>query len=112
MRLSAIVTAVLLVATAPVVRAEEPSATPRPVPLTRPEMKQYLEDMKERKPRIPLPALTPEEKEKLGERGVGYEPRLRTLYMPPGDARGGGGFGFTRDNDPNMSLDYPFKTEL
>jgi alkylhydroperoxidase family enzyme len=112
MRLSAMVTAALLVASAPVVRADEPSATPRPVPLTRTEMKQYLEDMKERKPRIPLPELTAEEKEKIGERGGGYEGRLRTLYMPPGDARGGGGFGFSRDNDPNMSLDYPFKTEL
>ena len=31
---------------------------PRPVPLTRPEMKELLEDMKGRKPRIPLPELT------------------------------------------------------
>jgi hypothetical protein len=32
-------------------RAEDP----RPTPLTRPEMKQLLEDMKQRKPRIPSP---------------------------------------------------------
>jgi len=52
-------------------------ASPIPVPLTRPEMKQYLEDMKKRKPRIPLPELTEEDKEKLGTRGGGYEQRLR-----------------------------------
>jgi hypothetical protein len=112
MRLSAAVMAGLMVVSATVVRADDPSASPRPVPLTRPEMKQYLEDMKERKPRIPLPELTEEEKAKLGERGGGYEGRLRSLYMPQGEARGGGGFGFSREADPNMSLDYPFKTEL
>jgi alkylhydroperoxidase family enzyme len=106
------------------VRADEP----RPVPLTRPEMKQYLEDMKARKPRIPLPELTDDEKAKLGERGSSYEGRLRTLYLPPGEgfAFGGGnrtaaggtnrganaGAPIGRNTDPKMSLDYPFKTEL
>jgi len=103
---------------------------PRPVPLTRPEMKQYLEDMKARKPRIPLPELTEEDKEKLGERGMGYEGRLRYHYMPAGEARStggtpntagrppgggggsGGGFGGGRDSDPNMTLDYKFKVQL
>ncbi len=33
--------------------ADEPSNQPRPTPLTRPEMKQMLEDMKGRKERIP-----------------------------------------------------------
>ena len=42
----------------PEVRAGEPESQPRPVPLTRPEMKQLLEDLKSRKPRIPLPPLT------------------------------------------------------
>jgi Carboxymuconolactone decarboxylase family len=123
------------------VRGDEPGSTPRPIPLTRPEMKQLLEDMKSRKPRIPLPAMTEEEKTKLGERGGGYEGRLRYHYMPAGDLRvglGNGGFGGgggrvragagapggqarvgggaaggpARDQDPKMSLDYPFKTEL
>lgn len=111
-------------------RADEP----RPVPLTRPEMKQLLEDMKARKPRIPLPELTAEEKEKLGERGSGYESRIRALYLPPGEGFGFGGNraaaagnnaaggnanaaapapgGFGRNADPNMSLEYAFKTEL
>ena len=45
------------------VLAEESVTAPRPVPLTRPEMKRLLEDMKNRKPRIPLPEPTAEEKE-------------------------------------------------
>src|SRR6187549_1559763 len=102
----------LLLALAGPVRADEP----RPVPLTRPEMKQLLEDMKSRKPRIPLPELTEEEKSKLGERGGGYEGRLRYHYMG-NEGRGGGGGtggggGFGRDQDPAMTLDYAFKTQL
>jgi alkylhydroperoxidase family enzyme len=103
---------------------------PRPVPLTRPEMKQLLEDMKARKPRIPLPEPTEAEKAKLGEREANYENRLRTLYLPEGWGFGGpggnrtaaagkaaatpnaGGGGLGRNSDPNMSLDYAFKTEL
>ena len=96
----------VLLASAGLVRGDEPL----PVPLTRPEVKQYLEDLKNRKPRIPLPELTEEEKAKLGERGAGYEGRLRSHYMPPGDAMGG--FGGSREPDPNMTLDYAFKTEL
>ena len=104
-------TVTLLVALAATARADdEPSAQPRPVPLTRPEMKQYLEDMKARKPRIPLPELTEEEKARLGERGSGYEARLRALYLPEGERQGGA--GFSREPDPAMSLDYAFKTEL
>jgi hypothetical protein len=89
-------------------RGDEPRATPLPVPLTRPEMKQALEDLKGRKPRIPLPALSPEEEEELGPRAYNYEGRLRYHYFPGTDARG----GFSRDPDPNMTLDYAFKTEL
>ncbi len=116
-------TGLLLVSTG-ATRADEP----RPVPLTRPEMKQLLEDMKTREPRIKLPELTAEEKAELGERGASYESRLRTLYLPEGDSRGGSGrssgqgarpgggagagAGFGREQDPKMTLDYPFKTEL
>ncbi|HKI35100.1 MAG TPA: hypothetical protein VKA46_24805 [Gemmataceae bacterium] len=100
----------LVLGTAGVARAGEPAAEPRPIPLTRPEVKQYLEDMKARKPRIPLPELTEEEKTKLGERGANYEGRLRYHYMPGGDMRVVG--GFSREADPNMLLEYPFKTEL
>lgn len=120
--------------------AIDSKSSPRPVPLTRPEMKEYIEDMKVRKPRIPLPELTAEDKEKLGERGGGYEGRLRYHYMPAAEGRGpgapaagtpvtgagagrqggrggGGGFGgfaggVGRDADPLMSLDYKFTVQL
>src|SRR5579862_3842127 len=85
----------LMAAAAGTLRAAEPAptSTPRPVPLTRPEMKHLLEDMKVRKPRIPLPELTDADKEQLGERGQGYESRLRYHYMPTGEGRGGFGGG-------------------
>ncbi|MFO0850652.1 MAG: hypothetical protein U0871_19155 [Gemmataceae bacterium] len=100
-----------LAAAAGVGRADDP----RPIPLTRPEMKQLLEDMKGRTPRIPLPPLTDAEKARLGEREAGYESRLRALYLGGGDGRGGfgggGGAGFGKDS-PEATLDYKFKTQL
>jgi alkylhydroperoxidase family enzyme len=117
----------ILVAALPIwSRADDPSS-PRPIPLTRPEMKKYIENMKARQPRIPLPELTAEEKEKLGERGGGYEGRVRSLYAPgtsnangnaprPADgarpAEGTRPAGSGRENEPGMTLDYKFKTEL
>ncbi|HEV3339178.1 MAG TPA: carboxymuconolactone decarboxylase family protein, partial [Pirellulales bacterium] len=93
--------------------AAESADAPRPIPLTRPEMKQLLEDMKGRKPRIPLPELTDEEKARLGERGTGYEGRLRSLYMPATEGRNSFGGFFGRDNNNGeMTLDYRFKTML
>ncbi len=99
---------VLLAAAAGTAGAADDPKQPLPVPLTRPEMKQYLEDLKDRKPRIPLPELTEAERARLGERGSGYEARLRALYLPAGE--GGGGFG--REPDPAMTLPYRFKTML
>jgi len=104
-------------------RAIDSINAPRPIPLTRPEMKEYLEDMKGRTQRIPLPELSDADKEKLGERGGSYESRLRYHYMQPaegqgpggqgrGEGRGAGGGGFGRDNDPDMTLDYAFKVQL
>lgn len=119
---------VLLMATP--VLAGEGVVTPRPVPATRPEMKQLLEDMKTRKLRIPLPELTEEQKAELGERGGSYESRLRYHYFAPGESSVFGGGGrtaprsganapstgaardFTRNADENMSLSYAFKTRL
>ncbi len=104
----------LVLASTPGVRAEDSDTAPRPIPLTRPDLKRLIEDMKLRKPRIPLPELTAEEKEKAktAERGSGgYEGRLRSLYMP-GMGDGRGGFGFQKDPDANISLDYKFKTQL
>ena len=113
----------LLLLTSGITQADEP----RPVPLTRPEMKQLLEDMKSRKPRIPLPELTEAERAKLGDREANYENRLRALYLPEGWGFGGPGSGnraagatgraaaptgLGRNVDANMTLDYAFKTEL
>lgn len=88
--------------------AQMPAAKPLPVPLTRPEMKQALEDLKARKPRFDLPAPTEEEIANAGERGLSYEGRLRSLYIHTGEAR----TGFGRENEPNMTLTYAFKTQL
>ncbi len=129
----------LILLTTPVL-ADERVVTPRPVPATRPEMKKLLEEMKTRKLRIPLPELTDEQKAQLGERGGGYEGRLRFHYLPSGEPSvfGGGGGGqrqgqggqrpapannpppggnaaardFTRNSDENMTLSYQFKTML
>jgi hypothetical protein len=104
---------------------ESDSARPRPIPLTRPEMKQALEDLKAIEPWIPLPELTAEEQAAAAEnpRGLGYESRLRRLYSPGGESRSSGSFGGSRpaapgeqrrrsDDDPAMTLDYRFKTML
>lgn len=89
--------------------AADSAAAPRPIPLTRPELKDLLEDLKQRTPRIPLPELSAEEKQKLGNRAGDYEYRLRYHYMPQGDGRTN---QFSRGADSNMSLDYAFKTMM
>jgi hypothetical protein len=81
---------------------------PRPVPVTRPAMKQALEDLKEATPRVPPPELTASEKVKLGNRAATPEARIRARYLPPELTSG----EFSRDPDPNMTLDYAFKTML
>ena len=113
-------------------KAESPVKTPRPVPATRPEMKQLLEEMKKRPYRIPLPALTEKESEQLGERASSYEARLRFHYVPAAEGTVFGGvrsqaadrpssngasgtaprYDFTRNADANMTLTYQFKTML
>jgi alkylhydroperoxidase family enzyme len=98
----------------PTPAADPPTNEPRPTPLTRPEMKQLIEDMKARKPRIPLPELTEEDKKQLGERGGGYEGRLRYHYMggsAGGGRTGGGGFSFGPTGE-EATLDNTFKVQL
>ncbi len=53
----------------------------RPTPLTRPELKRLLEDVKVRVPRIPLPELTDAEREKLGTQADSYESRVKQIYL-------------------------------
>ncbi len=112
-------------------RAAEPDKTARPIPVTRPEMKRMLEDMKSRQPRIPLPELTSDEQQQLGERATDYETRLRFHYLiegegsafgsrprTPATAEGSAGSStaatrdLRRNSDENMSLTYEFKTKL
>lgn len=121
----------VVLASAGAVYAVDSDTAPRPIPLTRPEMKEYLEDMKGRKLRIPLPELTEADKEKLGERATSYESRLRYHYSSSegqgaggqsrqggqgrgagGTGGGAGGGGFGRENDSDNTLDYAFKVEL
>lgn len=109
--------------------AAAPEETPRPLPLTRPELKRLIEDVKVRTPRIPLPELSEEEKEKIGTQADSYESRLRFHYMSGiDDGRGGnpmgrggqpGGTPGTnrtgrggQENEPGMTLDNAFKVEL
>lgn len=52
----------------------------RPTPLTRPEMKKLLEEVKQRTPRIPLPELTEAEKTLNDPQAASYENRVKQLY--------------------------------
>lgn len=132
-KLSSIVLGLLSVSAISVQAVENSTGEPRPIPITRPEMKQLLEDMKGRRQRIPLPELTAEDREKLGERADNYETRLRYHYGFQGSSQfpataGAGtrpatgaaapgttsfvGGEFSREPDPQMTLDYPFKVKL
>ncbi len=83
---------------------------PPPVAATRPELKRSLEDSKHNQPRLPLPPLTAEEREKAarGDWSVVNNGRMRRFYLPPELAGG----GLTREPEPAMSLGYPFQTML
>src|SRR5262245_43561767 len=105
-----VLTLTLLVMTA------QGQAEEKNLPATRWQMKEALEALKKRTPRLPLPPLTDEEKEKarlkskdnkLGG-GVVNNGRMRQLYLPA-ELRGG---DFSREKDPAMTLDYDFKTML
>ncbi|MGC1275383.1 MAG: carboxymuconolactone decarboxylase family protein [Planctomycetaceae bacterium] len=100
--------------------AKTPNESPRPVPLTRPEMKQLIEDVKVRTPRIPMPELSAEDRELLGDRADEYESVIRHAYLPwvaeqrraRDRNQGPRPRGPRPNDDPNMSLDYGFKTQL
>lgn len=99
---------------------------PRPTPVTRTAMKQYLEDLKNRTPRIPIPELTEEEKKLAIEdpRTYGYEGRIRKLYLTEtsvsnylpfgGVSKTANAQSLSRSGpvDPKMTLDYAFKVRL
>ncbi|WP_435018113.1 carboxymuconolactone decarboxylase family protein [Tundrisphaera sp. TA3] len=104
-RLAAFASATLLALPAPA-RADGPP----PVPATRVELKQFLEDSKKNQPRLPLPPLTAEEKEKAerGDWSVVNNGRMRKFYLPAELS----GAGFLREPDPAMTLGHPFQTML
>lgn len=98
---------------------------PRSTPTTRAAMKQYLEDLKNRVPRIPLPEMTEAEKKRALEdpRASGYEGRLRSNYLSDGvnsyltfggsPARGFPGTNrATNPVESKLTLDYGFKVRL
>ena len=96
--MSAVVLCALRLHAAPV--SDEPKA----VPATRPQIKEALEKLKERSPRLPV---------QLGEstsssdgRIVVYNGRARSLYLPSS------WFAADFKTDGAMTLDYPFKTRL
>ncbi len=90
--------------------ADEPSDQPKIVPVTRDEVKAALDQLKNSKPRFPRrePA--------DGERAV--RPREGQGNAEGAGRRGGGrggfggGGGLSRGDDPVMSLDHAFATEL
>ena len=63
------------------VRAQDALEGIRPTPLTRPELKRLLEDVKVRVPRIPLPELTDGDRAKLGTQADSYESRVKYHYL-------------------------------
>lgn len=107
---------------------QEPNSGVRSTPLTRPELKQLIEDVKVRVPRIPLPELTDQDREKLGDQVDSYESRIRFHYLngiepnrnvasprvvpPANGARNGQPANASREQDPEYSLDNAFKIEL
>ncbi len=106
----------VLISAAATRAADPPSDTPKAVPATRPEMKQALEALKDRTPRLPLP--------ERGEGGVNNG-RMRAQYLPEGWGGGGGRGGRDRQRgrdgrrgsgrfgqDPNSTMDFAFTTSL
>lgn len=84
------------------------SDQPRPTPRTRPELKRFLEQVKVRTPRIPLPPISELERDTLGAGIDNYEQRVRFNYLGSPMLRSRG----SRALDPEMSLPYAFKTQI
>ncbi|MCS7045041.1 MAG: hypothetical protein NZO58_01665 [Gemmataceae bacterium] len=83
----------------------------KPIPATRGEMKQALSDLRDAKPRLPLPP------DDGSGKGVNNG-RMRAFYVPA-ELRGGGvgGFGFSKGKKPEEldkkdQADFTFNTKL
>jgi alkylhydroperoxidase family enzyme len=77
--------------------ADEHSDVPKPIPAARPELKQALESLKQREPRLPLPAAP------QGGASVNNG-RMRAAYLPESWANGG-----SRQRKPGQSLRGPWR---
>lgn len=86
----------------------EDSAKPKPIPQTRPAMKQALDDLKKREPRLPLPPPSAEDKASGEQRRLVNNGRMRQLYLGDLFPRGNSG----QVKDPNMTLDNAFTVEF
>ena len=84
--------------------AKPASDTPKPIPVARPEIKQRLEELKYRQPRLPLPELTAEEQEASGDRPNSNNGRMRQIYLPAS------WFAADFASDPVMTLDSGLKS--
>jgi alkylhydroperoxidase family enzyme len=96
----------------------DPSNRPKDVPTTREEVKEALDQLKFRKPRLPLAEPTEEEKARANEPRAGRgglggglvnNGRMRAQHLPE-ELRGAG--GFSREPDPRMTLQPPLPTEM
>jgi alkylhydroperoxidase family enzyme len=90
--------------------AEEPSEQPKSVPVTREEVKEALDQLKNRKPRFPRREPADPERARAREGQGNVEGAGRR--GPGGRGGFGGGGGLFRGDDPVMNLEYAFATEL
>lgn len=78
----------------------------KPIPRSRPEMKQALERLKQAQPRLPLSPPSEQQRAAAGDRPLVNNGMARSQYLPP--------TWQTRrfDPDPAMTLDPVFKTRI
>lgn len=87
--------------------------SPRSIPVTRPEMKRLIEDVKRRRPRIPLPELTEQQRAEFGDREPGYEALVKYHYLGQTPRERSGRRRSSRRTANSLeNLDYGFKVEL
>ena len=126
-RIKLIAPALLSVALAAQLRAEDAADQPKNVPATREKVKDALNQLRHRKPRLPLPPPTEEEQKAARERaaasggaggglgaGLVNNARMRALHLPK-ELQTNTGFrpqANPRERDPNQLFDYAFSTEL
>ncbi len=108
-------------------RGDDAADRPKNVPATREEVKEALDALKHRQPRLPLPPPTEEEQKAARERaaaggggggglggGLVNNARMRALHLPEELKTNTGPRpqGNPRERDPNQLFDYAFSTEL